>query len=231
MEPVIAESVISAKDFLSALFGFAENALRTFAPLEYFGAIASAITGVLAANHRGIDTFGVIVLGFVTAVAGGTIRDICLGVEVWWVQEPSFTLSVVLTSLIMFFVLRIWRVPLKFLDVADAFALALFTVIGVWKTIEYEGNATNAVTMGVITGVSGGIVRDVLLGKIPKVLRPGIYLYATASIVGGIVYVIVNKYDNKYTWLISSSVILALRLCAIRWKLSLPEFQITHSQK
>lgn len=204
-----------------------EDFLRHSPPLEHFGAITAAITGVLAARYKKIDIFGVLVLGFVTAVGGGTIRDICLSVRIWWVEDPSFTISVIITCFVTFFIIRIVRLPRKILDVADAFALALFTVVGAWKALEYDTGVINAVMMGVITGVAGGMLRDVLLGTIPSVLRPGIYLYATASACGSLAYVLMNTWEIPYKWSISVGIILIMRLGAIKWKLSLPEYHDT----
>lgn len=217
----------TAGSIIDSLLGWLmslEITLRHSPPLEHFGAITAAITGVLAARHKKIDFFGVLVLGFVTAVGGGTVRDISLSVRIWWVEDPSFTISVVITCFVTFFIARITRLPKRLLDVADAFSLALFTVLGSWKAIEYDTGVINAVMMGVITGVAGGLLRDVLLGTIPSVLRPGTYLYATASACGAIVYVISDVYALPYKWTLSVGIILVLRLGAIKWKVTLPEY-------
>ncbi|HQC43284.1 MAG TPA: trimeric intracellular cation channel family protein [Verrucomicrobiota bacterium] len=201
-----------------------EQSLRHSPPLEHFGAITAAITGVLAARNKKIDIFGILVLGFVTGVGGGTIRDICLNVQVWWVAQPSFTVSIVITCFLTFFITRITHLPRRLLDVADAFALAFFTVIGSWKAIEYDAGIVNTVMMGVITGVAGGMLRDVFLGTIPSVFRQGIYLYATASAAGAILYVCSDIWNLPYKWSLSIGVILLLRIGAIHWKLTLPEY-------
>ena len=206
-----------------------EYSFRNSASLEYFAAITAAITGVLAARNKKIDIFGVLVLGFVTGVGGGAIRDICLNIEVWWVEQPNFTIAIVISCFLTFFITRIIPLPRKLLDVADAFALALFTVIGAWKALEYHAGVVNAVMMGVITGVAGGMLRDVFLGTIPNVFRPGIYLYATASAAGAILFVCSDIWDLPYKWSFSIGVILVMRIGSIRWKLTLPEYR--HNEK
>ena len=159
LQKVLDAGLVHFFNWLTSL----EQSLRHSPPLEHFGAITAAITGVLAARNKKIDIFGILVLGFVTGVGGGTIRDICLNVEVWWVEKPSFTVSIVITCFLTFFITRITRLPRRLLDVADAFALAFFTVIGTWKALEYDAGIVNAVMMGVITGVAGGMLRDVFL--------------------------------------------------------------------
>ncbi|MBQ7590394.1 MAG: trimeric intracellular cation channel family protein [Verrucomicrobia bacterium] len=205
-----------------------EQTLSHSSPLEHFGAITAAITGVLAARSKKIDVFGILVLGFVTAVGGGSIRDLCLDTRMWWIDAPSFTIAILITCLITFFLARLTRLQhRKLLDVADAFAMALFTALGTWKALKFGTDCVNSIMMGVITGVAGGIIRDVLLGTIPNVLRPGIYLYATASVCGSVLFVIFDAFGIPYKWIVSISIILALRLSAIHWKLSLPEYHDT----
>lgn len=227
LQKVLDAGLVHFFNWLTSL----EQSLRHSPPLEHFGAITAAITGVLAARNKKIDIFGILVLGFVTGVGGGTIRDICLNVEVWWVEKPSFTVSIVITCFLTFFITRITRLPRRMLDIADAFALAFFTVIGTWKALEYDAGIVNAVMMGVITGVAGGMLRDVFLGTIPNVFRQGIYLYATASAAGAILFVCSDIWNLPYKWTFSIGVILLLRIGAIRWKLTLPEYRADEEEE
>src|SRR5574344_3011607 len=227
LQKVLDAGLVHFFNWLTSL----EQSLRHSPPLEHFGAITAAITGVLAARNKKIDIFGILVLGFVTGVGGGTIRDICLNVEVWWVEKPSLTVSIVITCFLTFFITRITRLPRRMLDVADAFALAFFTVIGTWKALEYDAGIVNAVMMGVITGVAGGMLRDVFLGTIPNVFRQGIYLYATASAAGAILFVCSDIWNLPYKWTFSIGVILLLRIGAIRWKLTLPEYRADEEEE
>jgi uncharacterized membrane protein YeiH len=192
----------------------------------HFAVSVCAISGVLAGSGKRVDLFGVIVLGLVTALGGGTIRDVVLGNPVFWLNDPSMVINGVITAALTFFVARYWVVPSLVLAVADAFGLALFTALGAGIGWQAGVGITNSVVLGVITGVAGGILRDVLVGEIPLVFRREIYLYATAAVVGASVYVLLQQYrgDQDLNRVIGAGVTLALRLAAIRWKVSLPLF-------
>ena len=195
--------------------------------LEQLGVAVAAITGVLAARGKRVDLFGVVVLAVVTAFGGGTIRDLALGaVPVWWVGDGNYVLTAVATALVTFFVARFHEFSNRALLLADAVALAFFTMVGVKKALVFSAPAPVAVTMGVITGVAGGILRDLLTGEIPYVFRKEIYFYATASLSGAVVFVLIHESfaSPRVGVLIGAAVTLALRLAAIRWKLALPLF-------
>ena len=195
--------------------------------LQHFGVAVGAVTGVLAARGKHVDLFGVIVLALVTAFGGGTIRDCTLGdFPVFWIKAPHYIYTAVGSALITFFTARRHEVPLGVLQVADAFVLAFFTIVGLVKALSLGAAPVIALIMGVVTGVAGGILRDLLLNEIPLVFRPDIYLYATAAFFGGIVYLILLHWgvDVQVNMFISLGVVLALRLAGIRWCLSLPVF-------
>ena len=196
--------------------------------LEHFGVGVAAITGVLAARGKQVDLFGVIVLALVAAFGGGTLRDLLVGDRpLFWVRDPSFLLNATAVALVTFFAARFHEFPQLVLLVADAFALALFTAIGVKKALAFDLAPSIAVAMGVITGVAGGMMRDVLTGEIPLVFRRDIYLYATAALCGASVFVLLRRLSlGEHTnMVLASGVTLALRLAAIRWKLGLPVFR------
>jgi uncharacterized membrane protein YeiH len=196
--------------------------------LEHFGVAVAAVTGVLAARGKRVDLFGVIVLAAVTAFGGGTVRDLCLGsLPVFWIQDPRFLLNAVGVAVAAFFIARFHEFPETVLLVADAFALAFFTMVGTKKSLLLGMEPTIAVAMGVTTGVAGGVLRDVLTGEIPLVFRQRIYLYATAALAGSLGFVLLNKWfpEQRTNLLIGTAATLALRLGAIRWKLTLPEFE------
>jgi len=192
----------------------------------HFAISVCAISGVLAGSGKRVDLFGVIVLALVTALGGGTIRDLVLGNHVFWLSDSAMVINGVVTAAVTFFVARYWVVPTLVLALADAFGLALFTALGAAIAWKAGVGITNSVVLGVVTGVAGGILRDVLVGEIPLVFRREIYLYATAAVVGASVYVVLQKYrgDQDMNRVIGAVVTLALRLAAIRWKLSLPMF-------
>ena len=193
--------------------------------LDLFGVVVFAIAGSLAAGRKHMDLFGVVILALVTALGGGTIRDLALGVSpVFWVSDPLYILVVVGTSILTFAVARgVGRVRRGML-IADAFGLAIFTVIGVKKALGVGVHPGIAVMMGVMTGVVGGMIRDVLSGEIPLILRREIY--ATASLAGAAAYVgLLHLLPAPAASTVTAvAVILAVRLAAIRWKLSLPVF-------
>lgn len=196
--------------------------------LAHFAVTVSAISGVLAGSGKRVDLFGVIVLGLVTALGGGTVRDVILQVpHVFWIDDSNFVVNAVLTAAITFAIARYRMVSEKALGVADAFGLALFAILGAAKGLKFEVGLTNSVVLGVITGVAGGILRDILVGEIPLVFRRNIYLYATAAVVGATVFVVLEKWlpGHPSNRLIGIGLILLLRLAAMQWKLSLPEFE------
>jgi uncharacterized membrane protein YeiH len=195
--------------------------------LEHFGVSVGAITGVLAARGKQVDLFGVIVLALVTALGGGTLRDLLIDCPVFWTLDQSFLINATTTAVISFYLVRIRELPRSVLLVADAFALALFTVLGTRKGLHFHLTPAIAVTMGVITGVAGGVLRDVLVGEIPLVFRREIYLYATAAFVGALICVLLAAVEVAAAWsfLGGFSATLLLRLAGIKWRMSLPIFR------
>ncbi|CAM4044437.1 trimeric intracellular cation channel family protein [Vreelandella rituensis] len=194
--------------------------------LDLAGVVVFALSGVILACRTRMDPFGMLVLAAVTGIGGGTLRDLVLGVRpVFWVTDPTYLWVILATvglSLVGFHYIH--RLSRGFLPVADAFGLALFTVIGTHKALLLGSPAEVAVLMGLLTGVAGGMVRDILARRIPMVLREEVY--ATASIAGGITYVTLDGLGAPFTAIIGGSlaVTLGLRLAAIHWKLSLPVF-------
>ena len=201
---------------------------------QHFGVVVGAISGVLAAGGKRIDLFGVIVLGLVTALGGGTLRDVVLGPDptlgcsaVFWIRDSSYVVTGIVASVVMFFIARRWVMPSKLLAVADAFVLAAFTILGAAKALTFDAGGVNAVVLGVMTGVAGGILRDVLVGEIPLVFRQETYFYATAAFAGATVFIVLERWlpGNSAGGFVGAGITLALRFVAIQWKLSLPVFR------
>jgi uncharacterized membrane protein YeiH len=195
--------------------------------LEHFGVAVAAVTGVLAARGKQVDLFGVIVLALVTAFGGGTIRDVVLGDHpVFWAKAPHFVYTATAAAVVTFFLARTHEIHLRLLQVADAFALALFTIVGLVKALSFDAAPAIAIMLGVITGVAGGILRDLLLNEIPLVFRPDIYLYATAAFFGALLYIALQsaRVDRLSNMVLSVAAILLVRLAGIQWKLALPVF-------
>ncbi len=143
--------------------------------LQHVGVVVSAVAGALAARGRRVDLFGVVVLGLVTALGGGTLRDICLGaMPVFWIGDWRYAATALVTGVGAFWLLRHLTPLLKYLELADAGALALFTIVGAGKCLAFGTNGLIAVVLGTVTGVAGGVFRDVLLNELPLVFRPSL---------------------------------------------------------
>ncbi len=198
--------------------------MTTIYLLDLFGVVVFAVTGSLAAGKKQLDLFGVVVLALATALGGGTLRDVTLAIPVFWVSDPTYVIAATVTALATFVVAHSFRLPRKALLVADAFGLAVFTVIGARKALEADVSPVIAVLMGMMTGVAGGMIRDVLSGEIPLILRREIY--ATASLCGAIVFAALSWGfpGAAANTVIAVVVILAIRLAALKWGLSLPTF-------
>lgn len=192
------------------------------------GTAVFALSGALAAGRHRMDPFGVIVLASVTAIGGGSIRDALIGATpVFWIQDPNYIIVILATVLACLLLVRSpHKAPQYLLPVADALGLALFTVIGAEKALSLGLSGMIAVVMGLITGVGGGIIRDLLCRQIPMVLRTEIY--ATASIIGGIGYTVSLAFGMGETTalFLAMSSALIIRLSAIKWHLSLPAFDL-----
>ena len=210
------------------------NAVPPQLLLEHVGVFVAAITGVLAARGKRVDLFGVLVLALVTAFGGGTVRDLLVGdLPVVWLRGPGFLLNASLAALLTFFLERFRAPPQGALLVADAFALALFTMIGTQKGLFMAFSAPVSVLLGVVTGVAGGMLRDVLTGEVPLVFRPEIRLYATASLCGAAACVALHAAGVSQTvgTVAGAVLVLALRLAGICWNISLPLFESRRNEK
>lgn len=198
-----------------------------FRILELVGVAVFAASGALAAGRKSLDLLGVVVIAAVTAVGGGTLRDLLLDRHpVFWIAEPLFLYVIVATALLTVAYARRYQPPERLLLIADALGLALFTLSGA-QIAEREGLAgVVVVIMGTLTGVAGGVLRDVLSAEIPLVLRRG-RIYATAAITGVVVYLLLQDIAGRTIAALSGmSCIALLRFAAILWNLSLPVFSL-----
>lgn len=199
--------------------------------LNIFGIIVFALSGALMAGRYKLDPFGVVVLASVTAIGGGTIRDVILQVPVFWVVEPYYLYVILATALLTILLIRQpKRIPKRFLLIADALGLALFAVLGTQKSIALGAPFPVAIVMGTITGVAGGMIRDVLCNVIPMILRQEIY--ALAAMLGGAMFVVFHMlgWPESESTMVAILGALALRLAAIYWQVSLPAFNIVEKE-
>jgi uncharacterized membrane protein YeiH len=186
-----------------------------------------AASGALLAGRKRLDLFGVVVIGLVTAVGGGTLRDLLLGATpVFWVRRPVYV-GVAVTAVIVVLVgARGLGRRRGALLVADACGLALFSVLGAREALAAGASPAIAVAMGVMTGVAGGLMRDVLCGEIPLILRREVY--ATAALAAAGVFVALTALGVGGDAPLWAGILagLGLRLAAIHWGFSLPIFAV-----
>jgi len=193
---------------------------------DLIGVAVFAISGTLLAREKSMDGFGVVVLASVTAIGGGTLRDVILDVPVFWLHDQSYFITILVTAVFTILWLNFKAdFPHFILQLADALGLAFFAVMGMQKAINLGMPDLTAIVMGTITGCFGGVIRDVLAREIPMLLKGE--LYAITCIAGGIVLTqSLNLGISTDVAMISGgSSILLLRLAAIRWKLGLHVFR------
>ena len=202
--------------------------------VEYLAVAVCAISGVLAAEGKRMDLFGALVLALAAAVGGGTLRDLCLGVRpVFWIQTPEYVTTALIAAVGTFVLARFVTMPNRALLIADAFGLALFGIVGTERALMHGSPDFIAILLGVVTGVAGGILRDVLRSEVPWVFRKEVDLYATAVFFGALAFVLLERWlppseSHRY---VGMSVILFARLAAMRWKLRLPDFRSRNSHE
>lgn len=195
---------------------------------DLFGVAVFAITGALMAGRKSMDLFGVLVIAIITALGGGTLRDLILDNHpVSWIRDDTYIVVASVAAVATVIWVRLTRpIHEKGLLIADAFGLAVFTVIGTEVALQYAVPSSTAVIMGVMTGVAGGVMRDVICNEIPLIFQKEIY--ATACLAGALTFVLLRMLETPH-WLdtgVSMLVVLTIRLAAIRWHFSLPRFHL-----
>jgi uncharacterized membrane protein YeiH len=196
--------------------------------LSLLGVAVFAVSGALAAGRKALDLLGVAVIAVVTAIGGGTLRDLLLDRNpIFWIGDPTHLWVILAATAATVLYARYRRPPERALVVADALGLALFTISGAQLAEAAGHGGVIAVLMGVITGVAGGVIRDVLTAQIPLVFRSG-SLYATAAIAGAVAYLLLQSLGmaRAPAALVGMAVIAALRFAAILWDLKLPVFSV-----
>jgi|TARA_Y100001970_G_scaffold242701_1_gene307370 uncharacterized membrane protein YeiH len=192
---------------------------------------AEAMSGALAAGRRNMDFFGVAVIAFLTALGGGTVRDILFGnFPITWTQHPLYIYITITGGLATIVLARFMRHLHQLFLVLDAIGLVAFTVIGCNVALRLGYDTVVVVMAGIITGIFGGIIRDIMCNRMPQVLRHE--LYASVSLVVALLYLVLRHQgvNESVNLLAAFSVGLLLRMSAIRWKLSLPVFSYAKSQ-
>ncbi len=191
--------------------------------------ITLAISGVLQAARAEMDFFGAVVLACVCALGGGSLRDLLIGATpVFWTKDLTYLATIlpttVLTIIAVQFITPGQGTRRRYLDVADALGLALFAILGAQKTLHMGLSEPVAVVMGAITGIAGGMIRDVLSQSVPFVLRGDVY--ASAAIIGIIAYTILRLFFGEVpAMLCGMAIIVFIRLAALYWGLTVPSLK------
>lgn len=194
--------------------------------IEMIGALACAISGIRLAALRRFDWFGAYIVGLVTALGGGTLRDAILCQPAFWVADLRFFLAYFLVTALALAIVVVFSRQLvrreRMLLVFDAVGLAMFTVIGIEKALARDCPMCIAITMGMLTGAFGGVLRDVLLNRVPLIFRKDIY--AMASLLGGVCYWIARWSGGSPEICAVSclAVIVIVRMLAVRYSWHLP---------
>jgi len=191
--------------------------------IDILGTVAFAVSGAFLAMEKKLDPFGVLVLSFVTAIGGGTLRDILIGnMPVNWLKDESVSVVILLSAITTMIFGRFLKHLLWMLLLFDALGLGLFTIVGLKLGMEKGLSPGICIALGTITACFGGVVRDVLLNDIPLLFRKEIY--AMACILGGVLYFLLKNLaiDTDLVLIISIFSVFSIRLIAVKYNLSLP---------
>ncbi|MBN2765314.1 MAG: trimeric intracellular cation channel family protein [Paludibacteraceae bacterium] len=190
--------------------------------VDYAGTFAFAISGIRLASAKNFDWFGAYVVGFVTAIGGGTTRDLLLDVTPFWMLQPSY---IIVTGIALLVVILMGKRMTYFNNaffIFDAIGLGLFVVVGVEKSMSAGFPVWVTVLMGMITGSVGGIIRDILINELPLIFRKDIY--ALACIFGGVIFYFCTllHLPNEITQAISAASVILIRILAVKYHWSIP---------
>ena len=189
---------------------------------DYSGTFAFAISGIRLASAKKFDWFGAYVIGLVTAVGGGTLRDILLNATPFWMEQTSY-LTVSALPLLFVIIFRKFTIRLtNTFFIFDAIGLGLFAVVGIVKTLEYGFPMWVAIVMGTITGSFGGMLRDILINEVPLIFRKDIY--ALACVLGGIIYYLCTftGLSSPIIQFITAVSVFLTRIIAVKYHISVP---------
>lgn len=195
--------------------------------IEILGTFSFAVSGAFFAMEKKLDPFGVIIIAFVTAIGGGTLRDVIIGnLPVSWLRNGTATITIFIGAIVsLFFEIRLRQLTTT-LFLFDALGLGLFTIVGIEMAHEYHFSIGICIALGTITASFGGVIRDVLLNNVPLVFRKEIY--AMASVIGGMIYFLLLKIniDDDFAKVICILLIFSIRIIAVKYKLGLPAFYL-----
>lgn len=201
--------------------------MNFFYLLDLIGTFVFAISGTIAAGQKRFDLFGAAFIGFVTAIGGGTFRDMMIGIHpVSWTRSMDY-FYVILLAVVVTFLLKeqIYKFR-KTLFLFDTIGIGVFTIIGVEKALEYGINTPISIMMGILTAVAGGILRDTLINEVPLIFKKEIY--ATACLAGAIAYILLKHtgIPVETNQVITILTIIAVRILSIKYQLCLPTMKV-----
>lgn len=191
--------------------------------IDLLGTVAFAISGVLVAMDKRLDLFGLLIIAFVTATGGGTLRDLLIGyTPVLWMRQELYLVVIALTVILaIVFRKHLYRLRTS-LFLFDTIGIGLYTMVGIEKGLAAGLSPVICVALGTITASFGGVLRDILCNEIPVIFRREIY--ATACILGGVSYFLLRwlPYPDQYAYITAIVVVIGIRLLAVRFKIALP---------
>lgn len=197
--------------------------LSVFEIIDFIGVSVFAISGVATASEKKLDLFGGFIIAFVTALGGGTLRDLLLNTSIGWIQHPEYIYTVLGATILGILFKKQALQAKKTTFIFDTLGIGLFTVLGVIKGLQHEVPSIVAIMFGVVTATFGGVIRDILCNEIPLIFRKEIY--ATACLIGATCFVLLSTLEaisETTNILLSSIVIILIRTVAVVKKLSLP---------
>jgi len=191
--------------------------------IDILGTIAFAISGVLVAMEKRLDLFGVLIIAFVTAIGGGTLRDLLIGnTPVGWMHDLTYVITIFISVVFAIIFVNKLKYLRKSLFLFDTIGIGLYTMVGVEKGLEAQLLPIICIFLGTMTACFGGVIRDILCNEIPVIFHKEIY--ATACILGALSYFLIIQFPVKdeYAYIAAILVVILLRLLAVRFKISLP---------
>ncbi len=190
--------------------------------IDLLGTLVFAISGAMAAMRHNIDIFGAAFTGFVTAIGGGSLRDIFLNLRPVWVDDGNYLLAILSGVLVAVFFKKLLDRLARTLFLFDAIGIGFFTVVGVQKSLAFDSSGIAAVVLGMFSAVMGGVTRDTLLNETPLIFRKEIY--ATACLSGAMLFVTLNGLGVDYNLnaFLSASIVVIIRVVAVKYRLTLP---------
>lgn len=194
----------------------------SFLIIEFVGTFAFALSGIRLASAKQFDVFGAWIVGMATAIGGGTLRDIMLGVNPFWMMNEIYFIWCAIAVLFVHVFSKYLVKQENTWFIFDTIGLALFNVVGIEKTLQMGFPLWTAITMGSVTGAAGGVIRDVLINEVPLIFRKEIY--ALACVAGGVVYSVLHTmgFDPSTNALLSSVVVIVVRCLAVKFHWHLP---------